>query len=144
MFICHQTLLKINDVKRATENGFTCGRVSIEGSNGYKSILVDFQNEYLVAYISDARSVIATCPDLISLVDTDTGEPITSEEIKYGMRVSVILLPAMPLMVSELALKYVGPKAFKYNDLTYQRSCDFVKIEAIPQNNCSNDGSHFN
>ncbi len=59
-----------------------------------------------------------TVPDLISLVTTDTGEPITTELIRYGFRADVLVLPCPELMKTERALAVVGPRAFGI-DLDY-------------------------
>ena len=46
------------------------------------------------------------------------GEPITTEAIRYGMRVGVIVLPAHPMLRTPQAMKVVGPKAFGF-DIPY-------------------------
>jgi len=58
-------------------------------------------------------------PDLIMNLELDTGEPITTEILRYGQRVAVIGLPAHPLMKTPEALEVVGPKAFGYPELTF-------------------------
>ena len=78
---------------------------------------VDFQNENLVARYAD--EILASVPDLITLVEQDSGEPLSTETVKYGSRVSVLVLPAPEPMKTEQALKYVGPKVFGY-DYEYQ------------------------
>ena len=47
-----------------------------------------------------------------------TGEPITTEAIRYGMRVGVVVLPANPMLKTPRALNVVGPKAFGF-DIPY-------------------------
>jgi DUF917 family protein len=59
--------------------------------------------------------VIASVPDLITLVEQDSGEPLSTETVKYGCRISVLFLPAPESMVTPEALKYVGPNAFGYD-----------------------------
>ena len=78
------------------------------------------------------NDVLATAPDLVTVVDTDKGEPIPTDELKYGLRISVLVLPAPPLMTSDQALQFVGPKAFRYNDVEYKRICEFYETEPIP------------
>ena len=58
-------------------------------------------------------------PDLIVNLDLDTGEPITTEVLRYGQRVAVLGLPVHPLMKTEKALDVVGPKAFGYPELAF-------------------------
>lgn len=92
---------------------------------------LEFQNEFIVAKSSE--KIVATTPDLITLVDTDTGEPITTDELKYGLRVTTLVLPCPPIMNSKKALEFVGPKAFKYENVEYHPSCEYVAFEPIPK-----------
>ena len=63
-------------------------------------------------------------PDLIMNLELETGEPITTETLRFGQRLATIALPAHDLMKTPEALKVVGPKAFGYADL------DFVPFDA--------------
>lgn len=47
-----------------------------------------------------------------ALVETETGNPVTTEILRPGLRVTVVGLPCSPLMKTAKALKAVGPKAF--------------------------------
>lgn len=108
------------------------GRVFIEGVEKFNGtcIIVDFQNEYLIAKKQASSELLASTPDLITLIETDTGEPIQTSELKYGIRVSVLVLPAHPLMKTEKALMYVGPKAFGYEEATYTSVGDYREVES--------------
>ena len=53
------------------------------------------------------------------LVDTETGEPITTELLRYGFRVSILALPAPKNLCTKKALEVVGPKGFGY-DFEYE------------------------
>ena len=46
------------------------------------------------------------------------GDPITTEGVRYGMRVGVVVLPANPMLKTAEAMKFVGPKAFGF-DMPY-------------------------
>jgi hypothetical protein len=59
-------------------------------------------------------------PDLIVNLELDTGEPITTEVLRYGQRVAVIGLPAHDLLKTPKALEIVGPRAFGYPELTFE------------------------
>lgn len=106
---------KVLDVERAIAGGFVRGRISIGGLGEWsgRTIDIDVQNEYLVARENDA--VLAMVPDLICIVDSETGYPVSTEQQRYGLRVSVIAIPAPALLRSELALATVGPRAFGYD-----------------------------
>ena len=47
-----------------------------------------------------------------------SGDPITTEAIRYGMRVGVVVLPANPMLKTPEAMKVVGPNAFGF-DIPY-------------------------
>ena len=73
---------------------------------------IEFQNENLIASIDG--QVVCLVPDLICLVDSERGEPITTELLRYGFRVTVFGFPAHPLLKTPQALEVVGPEAFGY------------------------------
>jgi DUF917 family protein len=58
-------------------------------------------------------------PDLICIVDEESAEPITTELLRYGLRVSVIGIAAPAALKTETALRYVGPVAFGYANVPY-------------------------
>ena len=43
------------------------------------------------------------------------GYPVTTESIRYGMRVGVLALPANPMLLTPEAMAVVGPQAFGFN-----------------------------
>ncbi len=65
-------------------------------------------------------------PDLICILDTDSGRPITTEEQRYGLRVTVIVLAPSPMLTTRRALQLVGPKAFHYENLEYRPYIDLA------------------
>lgn len=104
---------KITDMERRTTRGFARGALTIESFNGREKLDIEFQNEFLIARLNG--EVVATVPDLISIVTEDTGEPISTEVLRYGMRVAVLGTPAAQQLKTVNALKVVGPRAFGYN-----------------------------
>lgn len=103
---------KIINVERNTAAGFVRGHVTIETDG--KHLIIEFQNENLIARYKNGE-IIARVPDLITLVEQDSAQPLATEIIKYGLRVSVLVLPAPESLVTPQALKYVGLKAFDYD-----------------------------
>ena len=83
-----------------------------------RTIRVDIQNEFLIARDAGG-TVLAVVPDRICLVDEDTGEPIGTEAIRYGLRVAVLGIPAPVELKTPEALEIVGPAAFGYRDVTF-------------------------
>jgi uncharacterized protein len=112
---------KVGDVQRATTAGFARGVVALEefGDDAGRVVRIDFQNENLIARTDDG-AILAVVPDLICIVDSDTGEPLTTEVIRYGMRATVIGIPAPAQLRTEVALRSVGPAAFGYADVPYE------------------------
>nr|KAG5688621.1 hypothetical protein BaRGS_033437 [Batillaria attramentaria] len=128
---------KIRDVTRETSGAFNRGRVDVEGV-AYKSqgsegagpsdqellkLVLDFQNENLVVRRLDQKGVsvetLAVVPDIITIVDAETAEPIPTEEVRYGQRVAVVVLPVPPPMATPRALEVVGPVPFGYPEVRY-------------------------
>ena len=108
---------KIVDLNRRTTQGFARGTLVIESFGGQDRLDIEFQNEFLIAYLNG--EVVATVPDLISIVTDDTGEPISTETLRYGMRVAVLGIPAAQALKTPKALAVVGPRAFGY-DVDFQ------------------------
>ncbi|MFK4729143.1 DUF917 domain-containing protein [Agromyces mediolanus] len=102
---------KVVDVQRATSTGFARGRARVDGAAG-AALVLQFQNEHLVA--ESAGTVLATTPDLIMVLEADSGEPITTEGLRYGQRVRVIAAPADERWHAAAALAMVGPGYFGY------------------------------
>jgi uncharacterized protein len=113
---------KIADVDRRTEAGFAKGEAQIEGvgDDGDSTLSLHFQNEHLVA-IRDGDPV-ASVPDLIIVLDAESGEPITTEELRYGYRVTVITTPCDERWRTEAGLILAGPRYFGYE-------IDYVPVE---------------
>lgn len=109
---------KVVDVDRRTSKGFSRGSLTLEGTNPDQGrrVRIDFQNENLVLWEDDEAR--ATVPDLITLITTERGEPLTTEVVTYGCRADVLVLPCPRLLRSERALQVVGPGAFGF-DLDY-------------------------
>ncbi len=79
----------VDDVTLETEGGFDVGTVDVGGAE------LTFWNEYMTLEVDGER--LATFPDLIALLDRDTGEPITTAALEAGRNVSVVTAPAASL-----------------------------------------------
>ncbi|TMV73175.1 DUF917 domain-containing protein, partial [Thioclava sp. BHET1] len=110
---------KITDLKRHLRGGFAVGDVSLGGfgANQGESAEIAIQNEFLIFRREDKVEV--TVPDLIVVLDVDTGYPITTELLRYGQRVAVLALPAPALLRTARALEVVGPQAFGYPEIVF-------------------------
>lgn len=109
---------KIVDVERRTEGGFARGEAILEGveANAGQRYSIAFQNEFLVAKCGE--EVIASTPDLITVLDLENGEPITTESLRFGFRVAALGIPCDAQWRSPEGLGLVGPRYFGY-DIDY-------------------------
>lgn len=106
---------KVGDVVRRTVGGFARGTASISGTGPYdgRTLEIGFQNEFLIA--QDGEDVLVSTPDLIAVLDAETGEPITTESLRYGFRVVVIGMPSDERWRTDHGLELVGPGYFGYD-----------------------------
>jgi DUF917 family protein len=106
---------KLVDVDRETKDGWVSGLVRIAGldRDSGRSMEIAFRNENLIAW--QDGEIVATVPDLICILDLESGEPVTTEILRYGYRVAVLGVGCSPLLRTPEALAVVGPKAFGYD-----------------------------
>ena len=106
---------KVVDLDRRTTAGFARGTLTIDGLESYSGerMVIEFQNENLIAR-RDGQ-IICTVPDLICAVATDLGDPVTTELMRYGLRVTILGFPAPELWTTPEGLAVAGPKAFGYD-----------------------------
>jgi hypothetical protein len=115
---------KILDVERRTTSGFARGSVVIEGlgADAGRLIRLELQNENLVAL--ERGQVLASVPDLITVLDSETADAIVTERIAYGQRVTVIAFGCAPVWRTEKGIAVAGPRAFGYE-------FDYVPVEEL-------------
>jgi DUF917 family protein len=106
---------KIMDVERRTTSGFVRGSVVIEGlgPDTGRLLRLELQNENLVAL--ERGRVLASVPDLISILDNETAGAIATERITYGQRVTVIAFACDPVWRTSKGIDLTGPRAFGYD-----------------------------
>src|SRR5215831_236248 len=115
---------KVLDVERRTTSGFVRGSVVIEGlgQDVGRLIRLELQNENLV--MLERGRVLASVPDLITVLDSETGDAIATEVIRYGQRVTVIAFACDPVWRTEPGIALAGPRAFGYD-------FDYVPVEEL-------------
>jgi uncharacterized protein len=115
---------KIVDVDRRTTQGWSLGTIEIDGLDEFAGsrMEVSFQNENLVALRDGELSAVV--PDLITVVDSDTGSAITTERLRYGFRVIVVGIPCDEKWRTEAGVALGGPGHFRYD-------FDYVPIEEL-------------
>jgi len=119
---------KIIDIHRdfgsETNKGFTLGTVTLEGIGADKgrTASLDFQNEWLNLRVDG--EILCLPPDLIAILDTETGEPIRTDIMKYGYRGTIVLIPAHERMRTPKGIDLFGPRHFGYD-------LDYVPVEDL-------------
>ena len=104
--------------KETWDDGYYYGYHTITGEKDTFKIF--FKNENHVLWKNDEPFI--TSPDIISVVDAETGEPIPNPLIAEGQKVCIIGLKADPAFRNEKGIDILGPRYFKFD-------FDYVPIE---------------
>ena len=117
---------KVLDVRREVSGGFMRGSVVIEGlgEDAGRLIRLELQNEHLVAL--ERGRLLASVPDLITVLDSETANAVSADRIRYGQRVVVIAFGCDPIWRTERGIAATGPRAFGYD-------FDFVPVEELAE-----------
>lgn len=114
---------KIVDVTHETRDGWHWGRATLNGlGDSTDEFTVDIQNEFTVARLNGRT--VTVVPDLISILDRESGEPLTGEMLSYGQRVKVLGYSADALLRRPESLEVLGPRQFGIDE-------DYVSIEDL-------------
>lgn len=113
---------KIVELQRETSRGWVFGRCTIAELHGSSVAEIQFQNENLCVRVDGRLRTIV--PDLVAIVDRETGHAIPTERLRYGQRVAVIGCSSAPQLRTQAALQLMGPSAFGLED-------EFQPIEAL-------------
>jgi uncharacterized protein len=111
---------KVADVARRTVGGFARGEALLAGDGC--ELRLHFQNEHLLAVLDG--EVVASTPDLIVVLDAETGEPVTTEALRYGQRVVALGAPCDARWRSPGGLALAGPQVFGYDH-------EYAPVEAL-------------
>lgn len=90
-------------------------------SSETRDMVLPFQNEFLYASLvgsekmkAEGGEVVCMTPDLISLVGTD-GMALGTQDLRYGVRVSVVAFVGHPHWYTPQGIKAAGPREFGYD-----------------------------
>ncbi|EED14116.1 conserved hypothetical protein [Talaromyces stipitatus ATCC 10500] len=117
---------KITNVERVLKTGHTYGVLEVEGKleDGTKALLrVPFKNEnaFVEAVFSNSDSkILASVPDLIAVLDAETGAGLGTPEYKYGLKVMIIAIAASPRWTdTPRGMALGGPGSMGFEDIEY-------------------------
>ncbi|HEY5260334.1 MAG TPA: DUF917 domain-containing protein [Rhabdochlamydiaceae bacterium] len=104
------TIGVVHEVQQEIKKGFLQGSVKIRSEA--REVELIYQNEYLLA--KEGEEILATTPDILAIVELESGTPITSDGLRYGLQVALLAIPAPKMWQTDLGLTLVGPKYFGY------------------------------
>lgn len=117
---------KITSVERVLKAGHSYGVLEVDGSlgDGTKApIRVPFKNEnaFVEAVMPGGRTrILASVPDLIAVVDSETGQGLGTPEYKYGLKVVIIAIAASPRWTdTERGMELGGPGSMGFDEIKY-------------------------
>jgi DUF917 family protein len=98
-------------------------------------LIIPFKNENIYAkHITEdgKEDFIATVPDLISVLDTHSGNALGVPEYRYGVMVTVLGITCSPRWTdTPKGLEIGGPKAFGYDDIEYKPLGVYVEPKSV-------------
>lgn len=117
---------KITSVERVLKTGHTYGVLEVDGSlkDGTKALIkVPFKNEnaFVEAALPDGQTrILASVPDLIAVIDAETGAGLGTPEYKYGLKVVIIAIAASPRWTeTERGMELGGPGSMGFDSIQY-------------------------
>ncbi|RFU35526.1 hypothetical protein B7463_g800, partial [Scytalidium lignicola] len=115
---------KVTSFSKTVSGGWTTGMCVIypdtethergTARDDSRPMVLQYQNEFLYAALRNSDlslEPVCTTPDMVTVLDQD-GSAIATNELRYGLRVSVIAMPAHPLWFAPKAMKESSPQAF--------------------------------
>jgi DUF917 family protein/N-methylhydantoinase A/oxoprolinase/acetone carboxylase beta subunit len=116
---------KITSVERVLKTGHTYGVLEVDGTliDGTKAIIkIPFKNEnaFVEAVSKGESKILASVPDLIAVIDGETGEGLGTPEYKYGLKVVIIAIAASPRWTdTERGMELGGPGSMGFEEIKY-------------------------
>ena len=106
---------RVRDIERRTVGGFARGTAQFEGVEEWKghSFSLQFQNEFLMA--ERDGNILVTTPDLITVLEAESGAPVTADSLRYGLRLKALAFLSDPQWRSPAGIALVGPRYFGYD-----------------------------
>jgi uncharacterized protein len=120
-----QILFRGHIAARTWENrdGYMWGEHEIEGGPGFDGRLrVWFKNENHMTWLNGEPYVAS--PDVIEVVDDETGEPRVNTDIEVGDKVAVLVVPRRPQFDTPEGIAALGPRHWGFD-------VDFQPVETL-------------
>lgn len=95
-----------------TVNGYTVGNTYITTDEG-DELRLWYRNENIIMWKNGVPDY--TAPDLICILDAETGLPVGNPMLKEGEKVAVLLFPCDPMWKTERGLELLSPRAFGFD-----------------------------
>lgn len=111
---------KLTVLETSDHDGYWWGTYQIyDGQDMYK---VWFKNENHILWKNGKP--YATSPDLITVIDLDSGRPVLNSHIKDGLNVGIVVSPIHDKYLTEDALKVFSPRYFGFD-------FDYIPFEKV-------------
>jgi len=129
---------KVIGVERKLFKGHVWGELVIQSTeNSDQKMVIPFKNENIYAkVISDdgTEEVGCSVPDLIAVIDSNTGEAVGTPDLHYGLFVFVLgISPSNKWTDTERALEIGGPKAFDLPEINYRPVSTYSRPKSVIQ-----------
>ncbi|KIW35587.1 uncharacterized protein PV07_02274 [Cladophialophora immunda] len=130
---------KITSVERVLKTGHSYGVVEIDGvlSSGAKAtVRIPFKNENAFVEATttadNQTSILASVPDLIAVLDLETGAGLGTPEYKYGLKVTVVAIAASPRWTdTPRGLELGGPGSMGFDQVEYVPIGTYTKPRSV-------------
>lgn len=105
---------RVSECKAEVQDGYYIGHVNIEGIDTFKAntFKIWVKNENILSWLNGEPYI--ACPDLITMIDQETFEPIIIGKLDEGTKVVIFGISAPQSFRSSAALKLLGPKHFGF------------------------------
>jgi DUF917 family protein len=105
----------VTERKAEVQDGYYIGHVNIDGVDHFKNtqFKIWVKNEMIVSWINDEPCI--ACPDLITMIDHSTFEPVIIGKLNEGTNVIVFGIPAPESFRSPAAIQLLGPRHFGFD-----------------------------
>ncbi|AUH73028.1 DUF917 domain-containing protein [Legionella sainthelensi] len=106
---------KVIERKAAVQDGYYIGYVHLVGIDNFKGdqFKIWVKNENILSWLNDEPYI--ACPDLITIIDRSTFEPVIIGKLNEATDVLVLGIPAPESFRSPAAIKLLGPKHFGFD-----------------------------